>query len=282
MSAGKSIRFLHLQKTGGSTLSIILRRQYAFRPTFYLGRPQDEAKLHTQLASGELRPALFLGHRDFSVGIEAVDRAQTITLLREPVKRVISLCQHVYEGRECYMLNDFPPGHFDLDRFLHSGNYELFNFQTRMLLPKTSQSFDTLVANHSATALVESAFQTLLTQVAAFGLTECFDESLMVFATTLKWRLPPVYVRRNQGDRANHLVYEQRHLDQIAAMNQLDAMLYQRAKAHFQTVVAESLVDQTKLQRFRALNGIYQQTVNRLPPTEKLPYPLTLVAKALR
>jgi hypothetical protein len=281
MAVGKSIRFLHLQKTGGSTLSMILRRQYALRPTFYLGRPQDEARLHMHDASKDLPPALFLGHREFTVGLKAVDHAQKITLLREPISRVRSLCQHVYEGRECYMLKDFPPGKFDLDRFLHSGNPELCNFQTRSLLPQAAFSFETFVAQHSAEAVVELALTTLLTQVTAFGLTEYFDESLMVFATTLSWRWAPVYVRRNQSDRTNTLGYEQRHLDHMAEMNHLDTLLYQRAQQHFLDHVKTQL-DLATLRRFQAVNSAYQRLVQTLPPTDKLPYPLNLAAKALR
>ncbi len=282
MSVGKSIRFLHLQKTGGSTLSIILRRQYFLRPTFYLGMPRDEAKLDVYLSSGRTRPALFLGHKDFSIGLKEVDSAQKITLLREPINRVLSLCQHVHEGKECYMLNNFPPGNFDLDRFLNIGYNELSNLQTRNLLSQDCYSYEVLLAQESPENLVDLAFQTLLTKVSAFGLTEYFDESLMVFSTRLNWHLPPVYVQRNRGNRRNPLDYEQRHIDQIAEMNYLDLMLYERAKHHFIQTLENPFFNQGKLRQFRQLNETYQQIMQKVPPTETLPYPFKLIIKALR
>lgn len=282
MSVGKSIRFLHLQKTGGSTLSIILRRQYFLRPTFYLGIPQDEVKLNVYLSSGRIRPALFLGHKDFSIGIEAVDNAQKITLLREPINRVLSLCQHVYEGKECYMLNNFPPGSFDLDRFLSMGYGELFNLQTRSLLSQHGCSYEDLLTQESPENIVDLAFQTLLTKVTAFGLTEYFDESLMVFASKLNWRLPPVYVQRNQGDRRHSLAYDQRHIDRISEMNHLDLMLYERARKYFIEALESPLLNLEKLQNFRQLNETYQRLVKKMPPPEALPYPFKLIIKALR
>ena len=134
------VRFFHIPKTGGSTFADILKRQYIFYDWFrFSGDIQSDLKRYLK-HNGHVR--LFIGHAPLKTGIQIADYATMFTLLRDPVSRVKSFCQHVYEGKSKYLIDRFPPYSFDLDEFLDSGNHELSNLQAKLL--SSDRDFESL------------------------------------------------------------------------------------------------------------------------------------------
>jgi len=164
-------------------------------------------------------------------GIQEADEALTITFLRNPVSRVISYCQHVSEGKSPHLRREFPPETFDLDAFLRSGNVELANLQTRMLIEDQSTTTDPL-GSMTPSAARDTALENLLNRVFRFGLQELFDESLLIFADALGWSLP-LYAHLNKKNPRKLLEVNQHHIDQIRELNAIDLEVYARARGHF-------------------------------------------------
>jgi Galactose-3-O-sulfotransferase len=128
--------------------------------------------------------------------------------------------------------------HFDIDRFLDSGNPELSNLQTKMLLGRGSYHIDL----RDPDLIVEKATEVLETKLLCFGLTECFEESLMLFRKSLGWENWPVYTKLNTKNEAHLIVFSERHLCQIRELNELDMRVYDVATELF-TQRAQKNVD---------------------------------------
>lgn len=123
---------MHVPKTGGRTLTSLLTRQYPSGTSFtFTGDfSVDNQNFIDQPESQRQSIVLWLGNAPFEPGIPEADTATVITMLRDPISRVRSFCQHVYEGKSPYLRAHFPPESFDLDAFLSSGNPELANLQS--------------------------------------------------------------------------------------------------------------------------------------------------------
>jgi len=243
------IRFLHIPKTAGATLRIIFLRQYRKKPYFaFRGNEESDLQRYHALSTGEREKIfLYLGHMSLFTGIEEVDKATTFTLLREPVSRIKSLCQYVFEGNWL----EYPAGSFDLDRFLSSGDHQLFNHQTRFLINSGHDSRLDTINRMSPAAARDLALENLFTKVARFGIQNYFDESLMLFSQYLSWRMP-FYLSWHRKDTSRLLEFKQSHLDQIAELNSIDIEVYQAAEKKFREIISD--LDTAKLKRFQALN----------------------------
>ncbi len=223
------IRFLHIPKTAGETLSSILERVYAEYPDFYFtGDCRSDLARYRSLPDEEKRQVrLFHGHAPLTTGVEAIDAVPVVTLLREPVARVKSFCQHVSEGKSPHLVRDFPPEDFDLDAFLDSGDYELSNLQTKFLI---SQGDLEEIADPATGK--ERALNRLFHRVDAYGLTEYFEESLAGFARRFGWNIPR-YKRLNRKNSRRLIRFERRHIERIIELNRIDLELYQVARERF-------------------------------------------------
>lgn len=231
--AGSGLRFLHIPKTAGTTMVHILRAQYRFSGRFeFSGDCEDDARRFAALPERErARIQMFAGHAPLRTGIDAADRCALITMLREPMARVQSFCRHVSEGKSPYLLERFPPAHFDLDEFLWSGNPELSNLQTRMLLNTRSCDAPWPAALSDQRA-VGTALENLQYVVWQFGIQEHFDESVQRFSATFGWR-GVHYRMRNRARGGKRLEFAPHHLRRIAELNSVDREVYRLASARF-------------------------------------------------
>jgi hypothetical protein len=246
------LRFLHIPKTGGGTFISILERQYAGKNSFqFSGNLVADKKKYEALSEEDQETiTLFTGHAPIVTGIERADQATIITILRDPISRVRSYCQFVFEGKIPNLAAHFPPEAFDLDKFLECGLPELFNLQTRLLARRElSWSFHDISAPEDR----EVALDNLFNKISHFGLQEFFDESLVMFSSALNWKLP-LYVSRNRKNSANLLRFEKRHIERIAEMNAIDLEVYRLARERFIRVFKSSVLHRVKLKWFQLKN----------------------------
>lgn len=265
----ESLRFLHIPKTAGNTFTSILRRQYAGKVDFaFTGDPASDIKRFAALSEREKKNGvLFSGHAPIVTGLKEADEAITITFLRDPISRVKSFCQHVSEGKSEYLINDFPPESFSLDKFLESGNEELSNLQTKMLVNSLVNSrysaTASLIRKMSASEARDTALDNLYNKVSHFGLQEYFDESLIVFKSALGWGMP-VYTTTNRKNESRLIKFEARHLERIAELNAIDLEVYRLAKERFVGLLHSAAFDEAELKRFRFINNNLYSSAIRL------------------
>jgi len=245
--------FLHVPKTGGSTLHRALTARFGtthvgFRPrrdqkertqhTGYEDRDPDDAAARNQFAfeQWEALPAehrtaarVVTGHVFFGfherVRPPGAGPLAYLTLLREPLPRIRSLYAHRVRN------GTLRPGFED---YLVSGEgWSLDNAQVRRWV--TPGRGD--LTGRVTPAMCDDACANLLTHGLAVGVTERFDESLVVIAHALGVA-PFPYETTNRGVPA--LIQEgaaSAAVDDFVARNQFDAVLHGVAGARLDEAV---------------------------------------------
>jgi len=249
------LRFLHIPKCAGITFLTMLRLQYPGAPHFSFSGEwaADQRRWQALPAERRARIRLFTGHAPIETGIPEADHdIEIVTMLRDPVARAKSLCQHVFEGKSSHLLERFPPDRFDLDAFLASGNEGLSNLQTKMLINHGKAAHPARLRALSGEQAVNLARHNLRERIACFGIQECFDESLVHLQQHFGWRAP-LYASSNRGSPRKRLQFERRHLDRIAELNDLDLRLYQAARQLFLERLDKDALSQSRLRRLRAV-----------------------------
>lgn len=162
------------------------------------------------------------------------------------MSRVKSFCQHVSEGKSAYLRDAFPPSSFDLDRFLASGNLELENLQTKMLINEQSCDSPSLIATMSPSEAAEAALANLFGRIASYGVQEFFDESLVIFKQKFGWR-QPVYVAANRPNPARLITFEEHQIKRIEELNAIDLQVFQSAREAFIERMESAAFDRSEL-----------------------------------
>ncbi len=256
------LRFLHIPKTAGNTFRRILKHQYRNKGRFWFSGnfTADIEKFQLLTEDERKNISLFTGHAPIETGIPEADNINIITLLRDPVSRVKSFCQHVSEGKSGYLLKDFPPESFSLDKFLKSGNEELSNLQTKILINKGECFSSNLIKKMSDSEAKDTALQNLTERVSCFGIQEYFNESLINFVSKFNWKTP-VYLSVNKKNSGRLIEIKDYHLEQIAELNTIDIELYKAAKKNFMNMIESKDFNRSKVIRFNLMQSIASNTI---------------------
>ena len=209
------IAFSAIEKTGSITLTQLLRRHFGIRHFDCVDRRRTRGPLH-HLAE-DLRYDLKLhpwarsiaGHglMPFIDYEELQDRLVFYTMLRDPVKRYVSM--YKYETRHGWAK----------EGFIHwMRNSPRDNFQVRRLAGEEN---------------LEAAKTTVLEKMRAVGLLERYDESLLIFRQRLNipdWDVAYGHPRNVGGDNEAFKrlpEFIERQQDEILQRNSLDILLYE-------------------------------------------------------
>jgi hypothetical protein len=245
------IVFVHVPKTGGTTLHSILARQ--LRGIF--AESMDEAKsMLASLDGAQLSELEFLGgHVPYGVHEFLPRPVSYVTMLRDPVRRVVSHYWFVRNDPDHYLYSAVSEGGLSLREYAERGctlSAEIENGQVWMFSARARRR-----ECADADSLRE-AKSVLRDRFAFVGTTERFDESVVCMQRVLGLRAP-VYARMNTGPGPRTaLDTETRAV--LEARNDLDRELY---------VYANELLDEEirrvgprfsrDLERFRRMNSAY-------------------------
>ncbi len=247
-----AVIFLHIPKTAGSTLHQIIRRQYPASAIYHIGSHADSEPTFRALPlARRSRIRLLMGH--FEMGIDAyLPRPSTyFTMLRHPVARAVSYFAHVRRDPDHYCHHLVHHEQMTLSTFIQSGaDVMMDNGQTRML---AGVLYAIPFGQLDATVL-EQARQNLRARFAFAGLTEKFDQALLLMRHFFGWR-NLYYTRRNVTAHTQKDPLSAETLALIHQVNQLDAALYAFAADRLAQQVArlEPAFSQ-QLARFHRLN----------------------------
>ncbi|NCC52049.1 MAG: hypothetical protein EOM20_12645 [Spartobacteria bacterium] len=258
----ETLVFLHIPKAAGSTFYHVLSHRFPVRDTFLIeGAGAIDSLAAFRGKSPEERGAyrFISGHMPFGIHQEIPGPAGYITMLRDPLERVLSLYYFIRQ-RPRHYLHELVGGQgMSLPDLLTAGaSSELTNAQTRLLAGEPYAS-----AAPCSDAMYEKARAHLASHFIFTGLTERFDESLLLLRDTLRWRGLPFYVRRNvNAHRPPRQALSDETLDALRAHNHYDLALYQTVRDSFDARLAEQGPRfQKRLARFRALNRLLQPAV---------------------
>jgi hypothetical protein len=205
-------------------------------------------------------PYAIVAHTGFGVEerLPARHSYRRFTVLRDPVERTVSELFYARDDRGNL------PAEMGLDRFLEEELLRSYNSQTAFLAGLTTRHhLDGMPLRRSQfdRELLERAKRNLEAHEVV-GLTERFDETLLLLRNAYGWPLArTLYRRANVGAarrRAPRLAPAQ--LEAVRAANELDQELYEWGRELFGTRLAAEVPDHPRrLRRFRRLNGAYDR-----------------------
>ena len=255
-AGARPIIFLHIPKTAGTTVSDILRRQYAAHQIYEdeFDRAEVRARFEALPAEEKRRYHLFRGHLPFGFHTYLARPATYFTFLRHPVDRVLSHYYYVRSRPDLFGLHDaIVRDRLSLYEIIEQDLIvDISNMQTRYLagLPHL------FPANAYTEAHLDSARHNLAAYFGVVGLVEQFDASLLLLRHAFGWR-DCFYVRRNVTRRPAREAIAPETVTLIERKEAYDMALYRFAKQLFAAQrAAYGTSFERDLARFRLLNRV--------------------------
>lgn len=218
---------LHIPKTAGTTLSIILMKKFGEDATRAVtGGPIGRNAFASEPESVRGAPRLFIGHQSFGMHQHIPRPCEYVTVVRDPVARVISHYHHVRNEPNHYMHRYTLGQRLTLEQYAANPikTDELDNGQTRMLADYAlSQS---VPIGRPERSLLDSAIANLERSFCCVGLTERFDETMVLLTDALGWERVPGYLPARVSANKPKEPPSQSVVDTIREFNALDVELY--------------------------------------------------------
>jgi hypothetical protein len=255
-TARQTVIFLHLPRTAGTTLHRIIERQVRPEGIFSIGWTEQESvqayRGLSQARKAEIR--MIRGHLAFGLHEFVPGPSTYFTLLRNPIERVISYYYFIRRTADHYLYDFALSEATTLEEFVESrAHINIDNAQTRMLSGKWFEpGFGECTED-----ILEMAKENLQEHFAVVGLTERYDETLVLLKKAFGWR-NVFYARQNvTASRPRQAELPSTTLDLIAQHNQLDRELYRYAVTLFEEGVRQQGPSFAReVERYQAANRL--------------------------
>lgn len=283
--------FMHVPKTGGITLLGIIRRYCSPAQTLDIfgesvATVQDSVNRLRAMTEAERRDITCVqGHMPFGIHQFLPRPARYLTILREPTARMVSDYYFARNTPEHSLHAEVNGKRMSLRDFIEMREQQgLGNLTCRSL--SGLANWDDLAASprECTPAMLDAAKRNLEKHFAVVGLTERFDESLLLVADAFGW--PDMsYARENvtrNKPRAAPIAD-----DALQAMHRyhgLDMQLYEYARQRFEErVAAAGPAFGARLQAFRQANARFARGLRlRRAVASVLPDPVVAMIRRLR
>lgn len=236
--------FLHIPKSAGTSLRRTLTDVYGETASYCYSPMKDvfggdfeslDRETRRAIQSCEANPKIQLVYGHLSFGFhERVSRpVRYLTLLREPVDRVLSnyyyRCQHGHCRQPWVSLKDYISGRCTRPAM----RFEADNLQTRFLCSTTGEP-SSVPFGACTQAMLAEAKRNLVAPSTVYGLTEMYEESLYHFQRECGWTGAPA-ARKERVSRPYPSKAEMPKVivDLMRRQNALDIELYHFARERF-------------------------------------------------
>ncbi len=256
----RALLFLHLPKTAGTTLNRIIEWQYNPLAIFTIDPYRIRATAERLKALPERRRrALRVVRGHFYYGLhEVLPQGGTyITILRNPISRVLS-SYYFIQRRPLHPLHrKVKGGRLNVEEFIRLTPHRQ-NLQCSLIAG---------IKDHGGGTreVLEIAKQNLLKSFSVVGISEQFEESLVLMAETFGWEIP---YYENHKVTKNRPPPDPADVEIIRSHNQFDLELYDFGKSLLearlqenQPKIAAGLAQLRATQKPGRLEGFYKSTV---------------------
>jgi hypothetical protein len=225
---GRCLVFLHIPKTAGQTIHFVALRSFGADEGIHLNSLDKPIDVEMQKipAAVRARARVVWGHLPFGVHRHIPKPCDYVTVLREPVSRVVSVYKHILKKDNHELHSQVVGNGMSLEDYVESGidSGQTENSHTRQL---SGRQFGAI--ERDALAEAKSNLQRFL----VVGVTERLEETFVLLRRSLELRFL-TYVTRNVSPP---LDVSERAIDLIRERNELDAELY----AHAGHLLAEQI-----------------------------------------
>jgi hypothetical protein len=272
----RALLFLHIPKAAGSTLHPIFERHFAPDVTFDLARinPPESIQQLFNLPELERRKIRLLkGHMPYGLHKYLGVPAAYITMLRHPAERVVSQYYFTRRMPGISLYDEIISKNMGLADFVRKrASLRATNDQTRLIsgVEKVNsgllrgEQMRTFEGNEEAASAdtLMIAKRNLANHFAVVGLSERFDESLLLIRREFGWR-NVYYTKRNvTKNRPSIRQVSREVIELIEKHYELDMELYKYAQQRFEERVREQgELFERELRSFRRKNKLYEKVL---------------------
>jgi sulfotransferase famil protein len=245
--------FLHIPKTGGKTMVQVLLRQFSCGEVVHLdvgGASTAGLKWQEVPMALRERAKCVYGHLPLAPAMFGDQRVQYITMLRDPIERCVSEYYYALRRPEHGLHATLWREAITLDKFVTTELVtQICNTQVRILSgadgPVQSDAF------------LKKALDNLREHAVLAGLTERFDETLLLCREFLGWNR--LFYERTNVNRWRPALnrVSPATLAALGSMNRLDCQLYHRVQKQFELLVREHGILPRGIVALRRASRIY-------------------------
>jgi hypothetical protein len=223
----KSLIFLHIGKTGGTSLRHMLQSLFAEdeQLVIYERPPHVTLKDFRALSIDERRKIkLVCGHFPFGIHKDLPNPSTYVTLVRHPVLRVISIYYHHYTK----------PNENLYER-IHKENISLRDFVTAGLDARVENGMTRVISGLRAPfgttteEMLDCAMDNIQEHFSLVGVTEYYEDSLLRLKAALPTHLPEMVRTNVTKSRMPLYNISDKDIEAIMELNALDIHLYEFA-----------------------------------------------------
>ena len=240
-STSQTLAFLHIPKTAGTTLHLIIERQYHPQQVVSIHTAKDNAEQISRIAnlSTELKQDIKVikGHTFLGWHQILPQPCVYFTLLRDPVERFISNYFFMLKKEGHLLGQKLIEQGVSLEDFVNWPGED--NYQTRFLAKDINESNLDLKENECTYQTFERAKSNLSKNFAVVGTLEEFDRTLMLLKKTFGWNNIFYKVKNQNKQRLPKSSIPQETLAAIKEKNKFDLELYQYATEKLHSLIEE-------------------------------------------
>jgi Galactose-3-O-sulfotransferase len=251
----RCVVFVHLPRTGGTTVERVLGRKYGSRVIHVETLWQPLASVGDMPHDERAAARVVAGHVHYGVHEHIPSECDYVTMLRDPVARVVSMYRFIRGNPKHWLHDELVRSGMGLREFAETAaDPGVDNGQTRLVAGVGSGELALPPSELGAEDL--EAAKRHLRSFLVVGLTERFDESFILLRRALGWRLP-MYMSVNAAGESTPAPADDDAIAAIRQRNRLDLELYEFASELFAAAIARQGASfRREVAVFRAVNRI--------------------------
>lgn len=259
---------LHIPKTGGTTLRDIIQRQYRSEKILMIPKLEESENILKEVSTSQINQLkLIQGHLKYGIHNHFHRRAKYFAIIRDPINRVLSTYYYVLSQKNNPQNLSTSNNQMTIYDFVQSGvNPFLINGQTQLISGKTGDIDNPIIESEELFSLAKENIEN---DFLFLGITEMFDETILILKNMLGWHMPYYSIANRTKKKPNYDAVNPTIISFIKEHNQLDIKLYNITKTSLLNRIAEE-------------NNIFQNRINKFKKINRLLNPLFSYSRAIR
>ncbi len=237
LKGDETVVFVHIPKTAGSTLNAVIDANVARDQIIQVESPVRENvdALRALSPDAQSQCRVVRGHGTMDLHTSWCMPCVYITLLREPVDRVVSQFYFLKASKTHPLGVRIREEGITLEQYAEDKmNLQIDNGQVRALSGQGNGVGREVAFGACSTAMLELAIKNIDECFYFVGLQEAFQASLDRLAALMSWSLPTVERKKVTHDRPGVASLPESTRQLILGHNSLDVALYAHAQKRFQ------------------------------------------------
>ena len=259
---------LHIPKTGGTTLRDIIQRQYQSEKILMIPKLDESEDILKEVSTSQINQLkLIQGHLKYGIHNHFHRRAKYFAIIRDPINRVLSTYYYVLSQKNNPQNLSTSNNQMTIYDYVQSGvNPFLINGQTQLISGKTGNIDNPIIKSEELFSLAK---ENIANDFLFLGITEMFDETILILKNMLGWHMPYYSIANRTKNKPNYDAVDPTIISFIKEHNQLDIKLYNITKTSLLNKIVEE-------------NDIFQNRINKFKKINKLLNPLFSYSRAIR